>query len=431
MDADGRRFLYPDPLPASLPAPTKVLRVDVGTLNAPPFRTYPLRYRFSPGSSAWQLSRDGSFEFHNLSDGDYSLEMSFTGNEPSPVTTYAFRVGAGRSASRWRWPVAFLCAAIAIFLIVRFAPGLERARFRIEKTAFLLRRRFSLAAPAGPSAAHTAPPDHSGETLVGRYRLSRVVSRGGFSVVYEARDLRDGNARLAVKVLNRNSKQDGWIRDRFAHEVAALRSVEHPGVVPILDSWISPAGEPCLSMPFLNGQTLRAALDEGPFSLPRAARIIKQLGSALADVHSRGIVHRDLKPENVILLEEQAVIIDFGTAGLRTAENELAATTLMSGSFHYMAPERLTGHYSPSSDVFSLGVIILEILTGKRLAALNAMFSDPTFQPELENVLRTRLDPDAAGHLAALLTPAFNPQPRDRPSEVATWSDQVASTIES
>ena len=91
MDADGRRFLYPDPLPASLPAPTKVLRVDVGTLNAPPFRTYPLRYRFQPGSSAWQLSRDGSFEFHNLSDGDYSLEISFTGNQPSPVTTYAFR----------------------------------------------------------------------------------------------------------------------------------------------------------------------------------------------------------------------------------------------------------------------------------------------------------------------------------------------------
>ena len=108
IDADGRVFLYPEPLPSSLPTPTKVLRIDAGTLNASPFRTYPLRYRFQPGPDAWQLSRDGTFEFHNLSDGDYSLEISFTGNGPSPVTTYSFRVGAGRSAMRWRWPIVFL-----------------------------------------------------------------------------------------------------------------------------------------------------------------------------------------------------------------------------------------------------------------------------------------------------------------------------------
>ena len=122
------------------------------------------------------------------------------------------------------------------------------------------------------SGAHAAATDHTGETLLGRYRLASIVSRGGFSVVYEARDLRDGNARLAVKVLNLNSKQEGWVRDRFAHEVAALRSVQHPGVVPILDSWISPAGEPCLTMPFLNGQTLRAALEEGAARGPLARR---------------------------------------------------------------------------------------------------------------------------------------------------------------
>ncbi len=434
VDADGRLFLYPDPLPSTLPAPTKALRVDVGTLNAPPFRAYPLRYRFLPGSKAWQLSRDASFEFHNLSNGDYSLQISFTGNGTSPITTYAFRVGGGHAAPRWRWPIALIGAAAAILLIVRFSPGLDRVRFRIEKAAFLLRRRLSHPGPGSPAVAHPSAPDHSGETLLGRYRISRVVSRGGFSVVYEARDLRDGNARLAIKVLNRNSKQEGWVRDRFAHEVAALRSVEHPGVVPILDSWISPAGEPCLTMPFLNGQTLRAALDERPLSLTRAARIIRQLGSALADVHGRGIVHRDLKPENLILLnsetpDEQVVVIDFGTAGLRSAENELAATTLMSGSFHYMAPERLTGHYSPASDVFSLAVIILEILTGKRLAALNAMYSDPSFQAELENVLRSRLDPEAARHLADLLAPAYNPQPRTRPSEVELWASLVAHAL--
>ncbi len=241
-------------------------------------------------------------------------------------------------------------------------------------------------------------------------------------MVYEARDLQDGAARLAIKVLNRNSKQEGWVRDRFAHEVAALRSVRHPGVVSILDSWISPSGEPCLAMPFVNGQTLRAVLDDGPLSLSRAAEIIQQLGSALADVHARGIVHRDLKPENMILAGDQIVIIDFGTAGLKSAENELAATTLMSGSFHYMAPERLTGHYSPASDVFSLGVIILEMLTGKRLAALKAMPSDPSFQAELENALQSR-------ELAELLAPAFDPQPRNRPPDIAAWTERFSGSL--
>jgi len=427
IDADGRLFLYPEPLPTSLPSPTKVLRVDAGSLNAPPFRAYPLRYRFS--STAWQISRDGSLEFHNLSDGDYSLQISFTGDGPSSVTTYAFRVGTGRSTPSWRWAISLAGLACALILLVRFAPGFERVRFRIEKAVFLTRRRLSRSGPP-PSTAHAAALDHSGETLLSRYRLNRVVSRGGFSVVYEARDLRDGNAWLAVKVLNRNSRQEGWVRDRFAHEVAALRSVDHPGVVPILDSWISPAGEPCLAMPFLKGRTLRAVLDARPLSLPDAARIIRQLGSALAEVHGRGIVHRDLKPENLMLAEDQVVIIDFGTAGLKTAENELAATTLMSGSFHYMAPERLTGHYSPASDVFSLGVIILEMLAGHRLAALNAMPSDAAFQTELESALAARLEPDPAKKLAVLLVDAYNSDPRRRPADIALWTAEVADALE-
>lgn len=434
VDADGRVFLYPEPLPAALPAPTKVLRIDAGGLNAPPFRTYPLRYRLRQQNRAWQLSRDGSLEFHNLQDGDYSLEISFTSNGPAPVTTYNIRVGAGGSTRVRHWLVALVLALGALVLIVAYAPGLDRLRFRIEKTVFLLRRRFSHRQAQSPSGTHPAAPDHCGETLHGRYQLNRIVSRGGFSVVYEARDLRNGEARLAVKVLSRHSTPDGWIRNRFAHEVAALRSVEHPGVVRILDSWISPAGEPCLAMPFLDGVTLRAAL-ELPLSLPLTARIVRQLGSALAEVHGHGIVHRDLKPENLMLLkaeggDEQVVIIDFGTAGLRTAENELAATTLMSGSFHYMAPERLIGRYSPASDVFSLGVIILEILTGKRLANLSASHSEPSFQVELESALCTRLNPETAKQLADLLAQAYDPDPRRRPSSVVEWAEQVASVID-
>jgi serine/threonine protein kinase len=275
--------------------------------------------------------------------------------------------------------------------------------------------------------------DYSGEVLAGRYYVGRAISRGGFSVVYEARDIR-ANEKVAVKVLTRSSGDESWIRDRFAHEVSAMRSVDHPGVAPILDSWISPAGEPCLAMPFLDGETLRAVLKHGPLATGRVARLLRQLGGALSEVHGHGIIHRDLKPENLILLwpgtnAEQAVILDFGTAGLRSGENELAATTLMAGSFHYMAPERLTGRYSPASDIFSLGVIVLEMLTGKRLSDFRWTFSDHAFGGELENLLRERLG-NAAEVVAARLAPAFDPEPRRRPVDVGRWAEGIAGALE-
>jgi ligand-binding sensor domain-containing protein len=434
VEVDGREVLFPEPLPAALPRATKILRIDVGTLHASPFRDQPLRYRLLPLSKDWQFSRDGTFEFRNLRENAYSLEVGYTGNGPSAVAAYPFRIGAGGASGSWRWPIGLLIAAGALVPLVRRTPWFERFVFRMQHALFLLRRRYGHRRLRGRSVGLASGDDYSGRTLAGRYHLSRIVSRGGFSVVYEARDLRDGNARLAVKVLNRSSAEDGWVRDRFAHEVAALRSVEHPGVVRVLDSWVSARGEPCLAMPFLDGMTLRAALSQVPFEPARVGRIVRRLGDALSEVHGRGIIHRDLKPENLMLLwpgtdGEQPVIIDFGTAGLRTGENELAATTLMSGSFHYMAPERLTGHYSAATDVFSFGVMILEMLTGKRLADLNAMFSDRSFRDELEEALSARLGHDAAKTLAQLLSPAYNPEPRRRPAPVNEWAEEMAAVM--
>jgi serine/threonine protein kinase len=225
------------------------------------------------------------------------------------------------------------------------------------------------------------------------------------------------------------------VRDHFAQEVAALRSIHHPGVIAIRDSWVSTTGEPCLAMPFLDGPTLRAALESGPFAPVRVSRLVRQLGCILAEVHHRGIVHRDLKPDNLILLragtdEEQAVLIDFGTAGLRGGEHELAATTLLAGSFRYMAPERLTGYYSTASDVYALGVIILEALTGKGLSDLGAVYSDPAFHSELERAIAVAVGREAAPALAQHLRLAYHPEPKCRPTDVMGWAETVAGLLD-
>src|SRR5262249_2857040 len=272
------------------PSATKILRIDVGALQSSPFREYPLRYRLLPLQKEWQLSSDGTLEFASLPDNAYTLELGFAGNGPSAIGAYPIRIGTGGSGLSWLWVIGLLMTAGAFVPIVRYVPWLDRARFRVEKAVFLLRRRYGHRKVSSSGGSFPVANDYSCSILSGRYQLDRIVSRGGFSVVYEARDLRDGAVRLAVKVLNRGAGEESWVRDRFAHEVAALRSVEHPGVVRVLDSWISAAGEPCLAMPFLEGETLRAALDRAKFALGRVARIVTQLGAALSEVHGRGII---------------------------------------------------------------------------------------------------------------------------------------------
>jgi serine/threonine-protein kinase len=260
------------------------------------------------------------------------------------------------------------------------------------------------------------------------------LATSGFSVVYEAHDQVRGN-RVALKVLSTGGSDAGWVRDQFAREVAALRSIEHQGVVRVLNSWITQAGEPCLTMEFLVGPTLRAVIRLGPVSPERAARMIRQLAEALAAVHGRGIVHRDLKPENVILLHagtpaEQAILIDFGTAAFRGAGNELAGTTLVAASFQYVPPERLTGYYAPASDTYSLAAVIFEIITGKPIGGLCALFSDPDFQDKVENAISCVLPPAVASHLAERISPAFDPVPKRRPVDVADWATGIAALLE-
>lgn len=424
MQVDGREFFGPDALPRVMPASTKSVLVEIGSFDSPVFRQHPFRYRLQSSGAEWRLSKDGVIRFDALTGGTHRLEVAYTGEGPSRVLTYEFQILV--SSRWWIWPTAIsLVAGIAAILFR--APQLEGLWYAISKTLFAGWRRFR------PVHGTSGPTDLSGQVVGPRYRLIRRVSAGGFSTVYEGRD-EESNERVAVKVLNLPPGKRSWIRQRFAFEVAALQSIDHPSVVSILDWWASPSGAPALAMPFVEGPTLRRVLADGPLVPERAAQVVRQLGSALAAVHVRGVVHRDLKPENVILAKdsggrEKAVIVDFGTAGLRGPSGDETVTSLFAGSPEYMAPERMTGHYSPATDAYSLGVMALELITSRRLSSFESHVPGSEFFGELSYALEAALG-SKARQLASVLIASLDPDPKRRPTALSDWSELVAQLME-
>ncbi len=404
------------------------IEVDVGGFGAPRLRPFAFRYRLLPLFDKWRLSEDGHLQFSDLPSNGYTLEVAAAGLGSPGILRHEFRAGAGQRWSWW-WPAGLGSLAL-IVLFGPWFPWAERVRYKLTKHVFLLRRRFQPGSSSSSEDLALSGRDYCGSVLADRYQVTRVLSKGGFAVVYEALDMRAGASRVAIKVLHQISGRESWLRDRFAHELAALKSIHHPSVVRVLDSWISAHGEPCLVMPVLEGPTLRQALKEGTLQRRELAGIIRVLGDALAEVHTRGVVHRDLKPENVVLYRGQPIVIDFGTASFHGAQDELATTTLLSGSFHYMAPERLSGHYSPASDVYSFGVIILEIICGHRVSDLGLLFSDQLFRKELEQVLQPQVAAEVAPQLALELSKAYDPKPQARPSDLRAWSTAIADLFE-
>ncbi len=211
-----------------------------------------------------------------------------------------------------------------------------------------------------------------GDVIAGRYRVESLLGRGGFGVVYKAADLQEGSRPVALKMMlvAALAQEEGLAR--FKREAELAKSLDHPNTVRLFDFGTSEEGLPFIAWELLDGRPLDVVLGaELRLSPARVARIATQILSALEAAHALGIVHRDIKPGNVFLCtrpgEKDVVkIIDFGIAKDTKSGTPLTRVGSILGTPSYMAPEQVAGrHVTTSADLYSLGLVMAEALTGQ------------------------------------------------------------------
>jgi eukaryotic-like serine/threonine-protein kinase len=282
----------------------------------------------------------------------------------------------------------------------------------------------------------TQPSDTRVGTLVAaRYRVNRLIGRGGMASVYEAEDQQLPRS-VALKIFT-PELADGEDVRRHQAEVAVLASLNHPGLVTLYDAATSDDGGAVLVLELVDGEDLRLMMDAGALPASEVAVIGAAIADALAYSHDRGIVHRDVKPGNILVplrngtdTAPRAKLADFGIARI-VDETRVTATGAVLGTAHYLSPEQaIGGAVGPASDVYSLGLVLLEALTGERAfpgtgveSAAARLARDPFLPPGLNAewaglmhamTAREPTDRPTAGEAAERLRaiaaiPAFNP----------------------
>lgn len=266
-------------------------------------------------------------------------------------------------------------------------------------------------------------------TEIGGYRVRRLIGYGGMGAVFEA-EHQSLDLRAAVKVLSFSGPHDGQAADavkRFLDEAKALSAVRHSGLVRLYDSGQLPDGTVYMLMEYLAGEPLRARLARGRLPLNTALGLLRQIASALCEVHDKGIVHRDLTPSNLLIVPdreaeggERVKLLDFGIAKIRSGIESHTKTGECCGTPRYMAPEQCEGsaYINDRADIYTLGVLLFEMLSGQSPYAVQSgeamawMFAHVSRRPQKLSELVPAVPPEIAQLAAEMLDKV----PAQRPS---------------
>jgi len=200
-----------------------------------------------------------------------------------------------------------------------------------------------------------------------RYDLLQELGRGGMGIVYKAMD-RETSEFVAIKVLRPEVVDDQFVMQRFKNELRIARKITHKNVCRIYEFSHIREG-PCISMEYVEGETIRSLLNRlGVFSVRSAIDILRQICSGLREAHAQGIAHRDLKPENLMMDREGSIkIMDFGIARFFSGHS-MTTLNAIAGTPSYMAPEQVESRdVDQRADIYALGLIVYEMLTGREV----------------------------------------------------------------